>query len=200
MKKYKTNKFQHFPFHIIAPSQGIILLNFYLFNLHLSTLGHNRTLFSTNYIGMEKKHTNLTGTMDSNKNSTLYKDGCDLTDTNSESLNKNKTGIEASPNVCNGSGNVKISLFKRFILKIKNYYRRAVIAVKKGYSVNNVPPKTENLMSKPLIKLFYVLGVICMGLYLSQSIFVFFYVYFQYTIIFIYIMFGLFLVYISILR
>jgi hypothetical protein len=96
-------------------------------------------------------------------------------------------------------GNVKISLFKRFILKIKNYYRRAVIGIKKGYSVNNIPPKTEKLLSKPRINLFIVLGVFCMGLCLSQRIF-YFYVYIQYTIIFIYILFGLFLVYISILR
>ena len=50
-------------------------------------------------------------------------------------VNKNKRGkgeIEASCIVCNGSENVKISLFKRLILMIKNYYRRAGIGIKKG--------------------------------------------------------------------
>lgn len=74
-----------------------------------------------------------------------------------------------------------------------------MISIKKGYSVNNIPPKTEKFMSKPIIKLFIVLGVICMGFCLSQRIF-FFFVYIQYTIIFIYILFGLFLVFISIIR
>jgi len=133
------------------------------------------------------------------KKTALAKDECELTDTNSESLNKKKAGIEVSPNVCNGSGNVKISLFKRFILKIKIYYRRVVIGIKKGYSVNNVPPKTEKLLSKHIIKLFMVLRVICRGLCLSQRIF-YFNIYIQYTIVFIYILYGFFILFISILR
>jgi len=55
---YKSN-FQHFPSHLVAQSQVLIFLNFSLFNLHCTTGGSNRKLFSTNSIGREKKPLHL---------------------------------------------------------------------------------------------------------------------------------------------
>jgi len=56
----------------------------------------------------------------------------------------------------------KCGLFARFILKIKNYYRRILIGVKKGISTPTLPPKTLKLVSNPLIRFLRLVGHISM--------------------------------------
>jgi hypothetical protein len=67
----------------------------------------------------------------------------------------NKAG---SPKVSSETGNVKCGLFARFLLKIKNYYRRILIGVKKGISTPTLPSKTLKLVGHPLIRLLITLG------------------------------------------
>jgi hypothetical protein len=149
---------------------------------------------------MEKNRSlNINRPSNLKKKSPLTNVGNELTDKKTETLQKHNGGIARTPKICNGSGNVQIGIFKRFLLNIKSYYRRTVKGVKKGYSINTVPPETVKLLSKPLIWFFNILGVICMSLCLTQRIF-YFNIYLQYFCVIIYIMHGFFLIYISIIR
>lgn len=203
MNNNKTNykhKFQHFSFHLIARYQRLIGVNFYLNSFNYFGLGENkfRILFSS---CKKKRPLNLNEPLNSIKKSPLSNnEGSPLTDTNSDSLIKHKGGIAANPKVCNGSENVKISILERFILKIKNYYRRSVIGVKKGYSINSLPPETLSLVGLSLIRLFNVLGIFVCVFCISKTLF-YFNIYIQYAMVIIYTFFyGLFLLYFSIVR
>jgi hypothetical protein len=163
-------KFQHFPFHTVRSSRyfpyfrslqwnSIFILPFNLFtqkrggltssyngmkhnpkganlnqlpyfwnsnsnfSLPVRSLNQKRGLFSSNNNWMEHKNKKP---LSSDKKSPVSKDTHHLKNTNSET---------------------KISIFANFWLKIKNYYRRTLIGIKKGYSVNNLPPETEKLLS-----------------------------------------------------
>ena len=108
-----------------------------------------RSLFSSNYICIEKnKPLNLKEPLNSYKQPPLSKDAFDLKDKNYETL-KLQSNTGDSPNVNNGSEAVKNSLFARFWLNIKNYSRRTMTGVKKGYSVKTISPETEKLLSNP---------------------------------------------------
>jgi len=88
--------------------------------------------------------------------------------------------------------------FKR-ILILKNYYRRILNGVKKGISTPTLPPKTLNLLSHPLIRVFRMLGGICMFMCVTNRIYAF-NNFLKYLIVTIFILNLLFTVYITIVR
>jgi hypothetical protein len=117
----------------------------------------------------------------------------------SDTLNTTEIKNGGSPKVIFGSGDDKCGNFGKFILKIKNYYRRTIIGVQKGLSVNTLPPKTMILMSHPVTRIFRILGSICLIICVTNKL-VYFNNFIKYPIMIIYILYGFFLLYISIVR
>ena len=84
-------------------------------------------------------------------------------------------------------------------LNKKSYYRRTLIGIKKGLSVNTLPPKTVTFMYHPVIRIFRIMGSICMVICVSNRLFLF-NTYIKYVIVIIFILYILFMLYISIVR
>ena len=92
-----------------------------------------------------------------------------------------------------------VCFINKIIFILKSYFRRILIGAKKGLSVSNLPPKTVTFIYHPLIRIFRIMGNICMVLCVSNRVFLF-NTYFKYSIMIIFILYILFLLYISIIR
>jgi hypothetical protein len=86
----------------------------------------------------------------------------DKVEYNSLATSKTEINNAGSPKITSEACNVKGGFIARLKLKIKNYYRRILVGVKKGLSTPTLPPKTQNLIGNPLIRLIMALGSISM--------------------------------------
>jgi len=246
-KPIYKNRFQPFPFYIIAHSQKANLVNFSLFKYNFfqdSAIGINRNFSSSSYMCIEKNnikesfketdtYSNLSKELSdlkniktegssvnlnsiSNPETEILKAGVghkdkwkaaeskDFFSNNYEKIESNslatsETNKAESPKVNSETKTEKCGLFAGFILKIKNYYRRILIGVKKGISTPTLPPKTLKLVSNPLIKFLRLVGhismIICATNRLPE-----FNDFWQLTIVIFFILNLLFSIYITIVR
>jgi hypothetical protein len=123
----------------------------------------------------------------------------DKVEYNSLATSKTEINNAGSPKITSEACNVKGGFIARLKLKIKNYYRRILVGVKKGLSTPTLPPKTQNLIGNPLISIIKALWSISMIICVTNQL-AEFNTFLQITILIIFIFNILFSSYITIIR
>ena len=160
----------------------------------------NRNFSSSNYLCIEKNYLKETLSSNIKLNSTTpeSKDSIkNKVDSNNSTTSKIKN--TDSLNVRYELDKVNYGFFSRFHLSIKNYSRAIIIGVKKGISTPTLPPKLLNLLGQPLIRIFRMLGNICMFICVTNKL-SYFNKFLQLTICIIFILNIFFSIYISVVR
>jgi hypothetical protein len=146
--------------------QSYIFLSFSLLSFKVSAISTNRNFSSSNYWCLEKNY--LNEPLKSSTNSNLsFPESTDFLRNNYKYVDSNNSTTSKIKNADilkakYGLNREKWGFLARFHLRIKFFYRRLIIRVKKGIRMPILPPKLFNLLGHFLNRLFIFLGSFCM--------------------------------------
>ena len=134
----------------------------FIFRTHIIFVT-NRNFSSSNYWSLEKNY--IKKLLESNTNKDSVKNNVDSNNSTTSKI-KNTDNLDVRYDLDRSN----YGFFSRFYLSIQNFSIRIIIAVKKGISTPTLPPKLLILLGHPLIRIFRMLGGICMFICVTNKL------------------------------